>query len=334
MSQDAPREPLSELNFLDGYLRPRVQRLAHEGQRLWLVNCCWEGEITSALACARWADEQDDGAVSTLNLAGDEQTMTTLEVQLRRDRSLNVNLPGCLEENSERLLERIGCSPAFVMLDPLRDAGTRIDTLARLNLRRPARTDLLLTLTAQGLRSLTSGSETEHIDRVIGSSLWRQWVPQGDEQSNLKRISVLYRACLQRSGYTYARTITPRESGEQQGVSQLVFASASRTALSLVSDLACAYLRADHSTPALDELSERVCRLGAQLQSASSGQIIAGMACELFGRFTSDECRQVIGELARRGTIVASDPDRISDGQTLMFGATSQMALFDADPQG
>lgn len=334
MSEDASQRPLSELNLFDGFLRPRARQIAREGQLLWIVNDCFEGEISAALTCTRWASKQPAGTVRTLNLAGDEQTMELLQAKLASHQSVSVNLLGCLEQAPERLLETIGPSPALVMLDPLRDAGTRIETLARLNTRRIAKTELLLTLTATGLRQLIADGAPEHIDRVVGSSLWRRLSRQEDDLSNLTRISVLYRACLQRGGYAYARKIPLHGSGDRTGRSQLMFATHSRTALSLMSDLACAYLRGEQSTLAPGELAERVCRLGAQLQSANTGQIIGGLACELFGGFTSDECRQVIADLARRGTIHASDPDRISDGQTLMFGATSQMALFDTDLPG
>ncbi|MGH2832030.1 MAG: hypothetical protein ACRDK2_04580 [Solirubrobacteraceae bacterium] len=332
MSEDAPQRPLSELNLFDGYLQPRARQFARAGQPLWIINDCFDGEITGALKCTRWASKQAGGTVRTLNLAGDEQTMQALEAELAANQSISVNLLGCMEQASERLLETIGSSPALVMLDPLQGAGTRVETLARLNTRRMAKTELLLTLTAASLRRLISDGAPEHIDRVVGSSLWRRLSRQEDDLSNLTRISVLYRACLQRGGYTYARKIVLREPGDRPGRSQLVFVTHSRTALSLMSDLACAYLSGDQDTLAPSELAERVCRLGAQLQSANSGQIIGGLACELFGRFTSGQCRQVIADLARRGTIHVPDPDCISDGQTLMFGATSQMALFDTDP--
>jgi hypothetical protein len=114
--------------------------------------------------------------------------------------------------------------------------------------------------------------------------------------------------------------------------SQLVFATRSLSAVALMSELACDYHRArGQSAPQLGELSERVCRFGAQLGSASPKQIMRGLAGELFGQFTSEEYRQVIGDLVRRGTILAGECDQLTDEHLLSFNSSSQMALFDTD---
>jgi hypothetical protein len=336
MSQDALSQPLSELDLLDRYVGVRSAQFAREGHQLWIINGCAQGQIALASMCARWAHDRGDGQISPpariLNLASDEYTLQALEQALEPYQSVSVNVFGSLEQSLERVLRTVGPSPTFVMLDPLDCGGIRIDVLARLNSRRGAKTELLLTLAANSLGDLTAAFPPERLDRVIGSSLWRRLSRNDDDLSNLTRVAVLYRACLQRRGYAYARKIQLRTVDGAQPTCQLVFATRSQASLALMSHLVCGYQRACQQTvPRLSELADRICRYGAQLGDASTNQIVRGLSGDLFGQFTAEEYRQTIRDLVTRGAILAADEQNLTDEQKLTFSASSQMALFDTE---
>ncbi|HEY7932679.1 MAG TPA: hypothetical protein VID48_02550 [Solirubrobacteraceae bacterium] len=335
MSQDALLEPLSELDLLNKYLGVRSVLYAREGHPLWIVNCCGQGDTRSALRCASWVREQQENdptqILRTLNLAVDEPTMTALERDLDPYQSEAVNVLGSLEQSLDRVLRTIGSSPAFVTLDPLIGGGVRIDSLARLISRRGRRTELLLRLDASSLEILFDTAPEERLDQLIGSSLWRRLWREGEQLANLTRISVLYRACLQRRGYSHARKIALRDQPLGAPQTQLLFATRSQSAVVLMSDLVCRYRRqeSEDAPPRPDELSDRVCRFGADLGTASTNQILRGLSGELFGQFTTQEYREAISRLLTRGTIVGPDRESLTDEDPLSFNSSTQMALFD-----
>jgi three-Cys-motif partner protein len=336
MGPQAQLDPLSELDFLRRYLSSRSQVFAREGHPFWIVNACAGGQTASAVSFARWIaalQEEDPTQTSrVLNLASDEPTMSALDRDLEPYQAQAVNVLGPLDAALDRVLRTIAAAPAFVVLDPFIGQGFRIDSLARLISRRGRRTELLLHLDCASLEKLTQDVSDERMDQIAGSSLWRRLWRAGEQQENLTRISVLYRACLQRRGYSHARKIVLCEQPGGHSQTQLVFATRSGPALVSMSDFVCRARRQiseDAPPPAGWELSERIRRFGADLGSASTNRILAGLCGELFGQFTTEEYRQAIGDLLARGTAVGPDRDSVTDEDTLRFDSATQMALFD-----
>jgi three-Cys-motif partner protein len=334
MSSEKRLEPLGELDLLRKYLSVRAFQWRHSGSYLWLINAPALINTSSPLACAKWAQSYKlDGRLTnarTLNLTCEDATFAALEHKLAPYSEVVVNMRGPLETLLDRSLPMLSSDPAFVMLNPLSEQGIAIDCLQRLVGRQNHNTDLLLNLEASSLERLIDELPHERIDAILGSSLWRKLWYDSNHPERLGQISVLYRASLQRSSYTYAREIALHRTPDQNACSRIVFATRSSAGLALMSDLVCRYHRKEleNSPSDISELTTRIQNLGAELGSASPSHIVRTLSPELFGKFTITEYRKAIRGLATRGAIIRADSKRIKDDEPLTFNLTSQMALF------
>jgi three-Cys-motif partner protein len=338
MSQLAPFEPLIEFELLSKYMAARCAAWRSAGHLSWVMHASVQAGERSPLLAAEWAQNQTIGhrarIMRTLNLTSDEQTLEALEADLSPFSSVAINMSGSLEQSLERVVQTIGVDPVFVLLDPLRDGGVKLDSLARLLSRRGRQTEMLAHLDRDSLRELRETRTREHIDEVIGSSLWRSLCEDSSPERSLARVSALYRASLQRCGYAFAREIPLRGDCDQQAASRLVFASRSRLSVASMSDLVCRYRRAHDDPPKRDisELSARVYELGGRLGSASTDRLIQGLCPQLFGEFQNTDYRKAIRGLVQRGAIARSNHDGSDDAEALTFNGAPQMALFDSTP--
>jgi three-Cys-motif partner protein len=335
MSQLAPLEPLIEFDLLSKYMGARCTAWRRAGRLSWLLHASVREGERSPLLAAEWAQNQAVGhrarILRTLNLADDEQALEALERDLEPYSAVNANLSGSLEHSLERVIQTIGVDPAFVLLDPLRDGGVRVDSLARLLSRRGRQTELFVHLDRDSLQELRDELPPEHIDQVIGTSLWRKLCEDASPEMSLTRVAALYRASLQRHGYAFARPVALCGSA-QQGGAHFVFATRSRFSMTLMSDLVCRYRRANDDPPTRDirELSDRIYELGGKLQSASTQRILEGLCPQLFGEFQSTDYRKAIRGLVQRDAIARTDSNGIEDEEVLLFNGAPQMALFDS----
>jgi three-Cys-motif partner protein len=335
MSQPTPLEPLIEFDLLNKYMTARCAAWRHSGHLSWLLHASVQAGERSPLRAAEWAQNQTIGhrarILRTLNLAEDEQTLEDLERDLSPFSSVASNLSGSLESSLERVIQTIGVDPAFVLLDPLRDGGVCIESLARLLSRRGRQTELLVHLDNDSLEELRRSSTREHIDEVIGTSLWRTLCESTSPERSLTSVAALYRASLQRRGFSFAREIPPCRDSSWRNSSRVLFASRSRLSVALMSDLVCRYRRAHEDPPTRDirELSDRIYELGGRLQSVSTDRLMQSLSPQLFGEFQNTDYRKAVRGLVQRGAIARSDHSGIDDEETLTFNGAPQMALFD-----
>lgn len=336
MSQLAPLEPLIEFDLLNKYLAARCMAWRQSGHLSWLLHASARSGERSPLLAAEWAQNQMIGhgarIMRTLNLADDEQALEDFERDLSPFSSVASSLSGSLESSLERVIQMIGVDPAFVLLDPLRDGGVRIDSLTRLLSRRGRQTELLVHLDRDSLEELRQSHTQEHIDEVLGTSLWRTLCENTSPERSLTSVAALYRASLQRRGFSFAREISPCGNAVWRDGARLVFASRSRLSVALMSDLVCRYRHAHEDPPTRDirELSDRIYELGGRLQNASTDRLMQTLSPQLFGEFQSTDYRKAVRGLVQRGAIARSDHSGIDDEETLTFNGAPQMALFDS----
>lgn len=337
MSESVPLEPLVELDLMNRYVAERVATWRREGHLPWLLNASVRTGDRAPVLAAEWAQNQKIGhraeILRTLNLASDENAFLGLLEDLEPYSTVTSTLSGSLESTLESVMSEIGVEPAIVLLDPFSGDGVSIDTLQRLHARRGRKAELLVNLDYRSFEQACRRHSPERIDEIVGSSLWRKLWDEAGRWSSLTRVSVLYRASLQRRGYTFARQIHLHFPAGEQPTSQLVFASRSRLAIALMSDLACRYQRERSDAPPrqIRELTDRIHELGGHLGGASTNRIVQALSPDLFGEFQITEYRKAIRDLARRGVIVRAESSGIDDDEILSFSGTSQMALFDSE---
>ncbi|HEY7891160.1 MAG TPA: three-Cys-motif partner protein TcmP [Solirubrobacteraceae bacterium] len=336
MNELVALEPLIELDLMNRYIAPRTAVWRNEGHLPWLINASVATGDRAPAASAEWAQNQKIGhraeILRTLNITGDEETFLHLHTELSPYATVTGTLSGSLESSLEQVMGEIEGEPVFVLLDPFAADGVRIDALQRLLSRRGRKTELLVSLDLHSFEEMCSNSAAEKIDEIIGSSLWRKLWDENGRWSSLTRVSVLYRAALQRRGYAFARQLPLHAPDDQRPTSQLVFASRSRLGVALMSDLACRYRRERTQAPArqIKELRDRIHELGGRLGGASTNRIVQGLSPDLFGEFQITEYRKAIRDLVNGGVIIREDASGINDDEILTFSGTSQMALFDS----